>query len=302
VNFRRVVRWKNETSFLSFVDASFSGRGSFVMSSSATLVGLEAPLQSRNMEIKPYVTGGVLTDVRATPPQSNDLTKDLGIDVKYGLTRGLIADVMVNTDFAQVEADDQQVNLGRARLFFPEKREFFLEGQGVFTFAGATGGMSGNNVGGGSLMDFGSTMSLTPVMFFSRRIGLDDGASVPIIAGGRVAGREGSYQIGMLNISTGENKRALGAKPTNFTVVRVRRDILRRSSIGGIATNRSPTVAGAGTNQLYGGDMTLQLFQNVTITSYFAKSRTTGETVEGDERGVEGGEASGSGSDKRAFC
>ena len=96
--------------------------------------------------------------------------------MKYGLTRGLTADLTVNTDFAQVEEDQQQINLTRFSLFFPEKRDFFLEGQGIFDF----GGQSGQRAG---------TM---PILFFSRRIGLSSGQAVPVIAGGRVTGKAGA--------------------------------------------------------------------------------------------------------------
>jgi len=276
INVRRTVRWKNETSYLAPVGAAFGGRGTFVISASATLVGLDAPLQSINLEVKPYAKAGTATDVRAVPALLNDFAGDVGVDAKYGLTRGLIADVTLNTDFAQVEADDQQVNLTRASLFFPEKREFFLEGQNVFMFAGATGTIGGGGMNTGGLMDNGTASPLTPVMFFSRRIGLDDGAEVPIRVGARLTGRAGRYSIGMLNLQTGQAARASSTEPTNFSVVRIKRDILRRSAIGVIGTNRSPRTAGAGTNQLYGADLMMQFFQNVTITSYVAQSRTPG--------------------------
>ena len=96
----------------------------------------------------------------------------MGLDIKYGVTQGLVADLTVNTDFAQVEADEQQVNLTRFSLFFPEKREFFLENQGLFTFGGAA---AGPFFGGG----------MTPILFYSRRIGLSAGQEVPIDVGGR---------------------------------------------------------------------------------------------------------------------
>ena len=284
MNVRRTVRWKNETSFLSFVSQAFGNRGVFVMASSATLVQLEAPMSSRNMEIKPYIRGGLVTDARADPPLTNDPSREAGVDLKYGLTRGLISDVTINTDFAQTEADDVQVNLTRASLFFPERREFFLEGQGVFTFANASGGGggSGQNQGGGSLMDSGNANALTPVMFFSRRIGLDAGGEVPIVAGGRMAGRAGHYGIGVLNIVTGERsatRTSAAVESTNFSVVRVRRDLLRRSQIGFIGTNRSRQTGVGGSNQLYGADMLLNLSDSLSITSYVSRSQTRDRTM-----------------------
>src|SRR5206468_9718098 len=119
---------------------------------------------------------------------SNDLSGTGGLDVKYGITSGLTADFTVNTDFAQVEADEQQVNLTRFNLFFPEKRDFFLEGQGIFAFGGAL--LRPPPTGVKPILDTVS-QQLIPVLFFSRRIGLNDGREVPIRAGGRVTGRAG---------------------------------------------------------------------------------------------------------------
>src|SRR6185295_9268576 len=108
-----------------------------------------------------------------TTPVVNDVTSDVGFDFKYGLTRSLILDATVNTDFAQVEEDQQQVNLTRFSLFFPEKRDFFLEGQGVFAFGGVSAGNNGNP-------------GEVPVMFFSRQVGLSKGQEVPVAAGARL--------------------------------------------------------------------------------------------------------------------
>src|SRR6185436_19405621 len=136
----------------------------------ANLLGLETPVQSTNLEVKPYAIGSVATDRSAQVPFSNDPTVSGGFDFKYGLTRGLIADATVHTDFAQIEEDVQQVNLTRFSLFFPEKRYFFLEGQGIFAFGGV-------QFGNGSI-----TPGDVPVVSFSRRIGLSQGQSVPVIA------------------------------------------------------------------------------------------------------------------------
>ena len=119
INLRRTVRWKNEDSFLSPVKASHRFHGIYHFSEAATLVGIQAPLSSRNLELKPYAISSVITDVTEDPPVRNDLNGDVGFDLKYGLTKGLIADFTYNTDFAQVEADEQQVNLTRFSLFFP---------------------------------------------------------------------------------------------------------------------------------------------------------------------------------------
>ena len=186
----RTVRHKNEQSYLTHLDPGLGQAAIFQVSQSATLVGLEVPASGRPIEIKPYLIGDVSSDVNASPAVSNAFGGNVGLDlVKYGITDSLTADFTVNTDFAQVEADEQQVNLTRFSLFFPEKREFFLENQGLFAFGGAGTGPFG---GGGN----------TPLLFYSRRIGLHAGTEVPIIAGGRVTGRVGKYSLGLINIQT----------------------------------------------------------------------------------------------------
>ncbi len=265
INLRRTIKWKNEEAFLSAVPASWQFRGIRKFSSAATLVGIEPPLSSVNLEIKPYVLSGLETNTLATPSFSNDWTGGVGFDGKYGLTKGLTADFTVNTDFAQVEADDEQVNLTRFSLFFPEKREFFLEGQGIFNFGGA-----------GSSFTFGPP-SDTPLLFFSRRIGIASGEPLPIRAGARATGRAGAYTVGALNIQTGSDA-ALQANSTNFSVLRLRRDILRRSTVGVIATNRSVAVDGSGSNQAFGVDGNFSFLENLNISTYYAETRTPGRT------------------------
>ncbi len=264
VNISRRIQWKNETTYLSPIPRSLGQRGFLKVSSAATLVGIEPPAAVRNLELKPYAISGVQTDRGTTPPRENDLTGDVGFDVKYGLTPSLVADFTVNTDFAQVEADEQQVNLTRFSLFFPEKREFFLEGQGIFDF-GAAGGVPLQ----------GARPSDTPVMFFSRRIGLEDGEEVPIRAGGRVSGRAGAYAIGLLNVQTGDSPTS-DARSTNFSVVRVKRDILRRSNVGMIYTQRSRLTDGEGVNRGFGLDANFGFYENVSVNAYYARTTTPG--------------------------
>jgi Domain of unknown function (DUF5916) len=128
INLRRVVRWKNEWSYLTQVPRALTTfRGILKVSSAGTLVGLQVPPGSRNFELKPYTLSGIATDRTTSQPTSNDFSGRAGGDVKYGVTQNLTADLTVNTDFAQVEVDEQQVNLTRFNLFFPEKRDFFLE-------------------------------------------------------------------------------------------------------------------------------------------------------------------------------
>lgn len=263
-NVRRVIRWKGETAHLTPIPASWSVRGVTKFSSAATLVGLETPTAGLSVELKPYVTGDLTTDRQAIPPRRNDPGADGGFDLRYGLTRSLTADFTYNTDFAQVEIDEQQVNLTRFSLFYPEKREFFLESQGIFEFGGASA-----RTGSGD----------TPIMFFSRRIGLNEGRLVPILAGGQVIGRAGRFTLGVLDVQTEDEPRA-GAVATNYSAFRVRRDVLRRSSVGVIATNRSHAVAGSGANRLVGVDGAFAFYDNLYVTTYWAITDTPGD--EGD--------------------
>ena len=266
INLRRIVRWKNEHSYLSAVPASYRGLGMYKVSSAATLVGLETPPRSLNLEVKPYAISGVRTDRTAAVPVSNDVTGDAGFDVKYGVTQSLTADFTYNTDFAQLEDDEQQINLTRFNLFFPEKREFFLEGRGIF--------------------DFGGRGGPTPILFFSRRIGLDGGRAVPIQAGGRLTGKVGPYSLGVLNIQT-DDEPVSGARATNFSVVRVKRDVLRRSSIGALMTRRSVSTVGDDSNDVFGVDGTFAFFDNVRINTYLARTRTPG--LSGDDTSYRAG-------------
>ena len=278
INLMRMVRWKNEQSFLSPVAASHRFRGIYRFSEAATLVGIQAPLSSRNLELKPYGITSAITDNNAEPSLSNDVNADVGFDLKYGLTKSLIADFTYNTDFAQVEEDQQQVNLTRFSLFFPEKRDFFLEGQQIFAFAGV------QMRGGGSFRRGGGGQNLTPIMFFSRRIGLTEGGVDPIIVGGRVTGRAGEYRIGALNIQTDGIEGAVD--PSNFSVLRVRRDVLGRSDIGAIATYRNSSASELGvSNGVFGIDGNFAFFTNLRLNAYYTVSQTDleEESLPGDE-------------------
>jgi hypothetical protein len=254
---RRSNRWKNELSFLTPPPAGLGQDGLFRISAAATLTGLEAPPPSRNLEIKPFVISDVSTDLTATPAVRNAPGGDLGMDVKLGVPPSLTADVTINTDFAQVEADERQVNLTRFSLFFPEKREFFLENAGLFQFGG----------GGGS--------NDTPAMFYSRRIGLDQGQEIPIVGGGRLTGRAGAFGVGALSIQTGDLPER-GIEGTNFSVLRVQRDVLQRSTIGVLYARRSTAVNGPGAHHTYGVDARLGLGDNLSVNTYWARTDTNG--------------------------
>ena len=222
----------------------------------------------------------------------NDGTGDVGLDVKFGVTENLTADFTYNTDFAQVEVDEQQVNLTRFSLFFPEKREFFLESRGIFDFGrgaffGGGGGGGGGTRRAGGFFGGGDA----PIIFFSRRIGLEqrDGISrtVPILGGGRLTGKVGPFSIGALGIRTGSED-AVGALPTTFSVLRVSRDVLRRSRVGAIYTHRSLSQHGPRGNAVYGADGQFAFFENLNLNGYYARSRTPDLGDVGDDASYQG--------------
>ena len=292
----RNIRWKNEVAHMTPVPIS-GGPGDFRLSAAGTLTGVEVPRGNRTFEIKPYAIGGLATDVNAVPAIVNDGTGDAGIDVKFGLTENLTADFTYNTDFAQVEVDQQQVNLTRFSLFFPEKRDFFLESRGIFDFGvganfGGGGGFSASRPTGGATAGggfFGGGDA--PVIFFSRRIGLqanEEGLTrtVPILGGGRLTGRIGPFSIGALTIQT-DGQQDVGALATNFSVFRVSRDILRRSRIGAIITRRSLSTRVPGSaNEVYGVDGQFAFYDNLYMNGYYSRSRTLG--LEGDDDSYQG--------------
>jgi hypothetical protein len=263
IQFRRVIRHSNEYTYMTEMPAVWGNAALMRTSRFPTLVGLEAPPPGRNLEIKPYGIADLRTDRLSVPAISNQPGADAGIDAKYGVTKGLTLDLTYNTDFAQVEDDEAQVNLSRFNLFFPEKREFFLEGQGIFAFGGA-----GNQIGRAS------GTSVTPTLFFSRNIGLAGGREVPIVGGARLTGRAGRYSIGAVNIRTGEEATA-GVQPTTFSVMRVKRDILGRSMIGAMVTHRSNALTHSGANTVYGADAQFA-HQFLNVNAYVARSDTPG--------------------------
>ena len=260
INFRRLIKHRNERSFLTPTPQAYNRWGLLRLSNAATLVGLEAPAGSRRMELKPYAIGSQshapLRDI------NEEWSGDVGADFKFGVTDGLTADVTWNTDFAQVEDDETQVNLSRFSLFYPEKREFFLEGQGVFDF------------GGRETRFFGGPTDV-PIPFFSRSIGISGGSAVPIVGGARLHGRAGAYQMGLMNIQTGEVG-GLDVESTNFSAFRVKRDLFARSNIGVIATHRNISADGSGANSLYGVDGNFAPTDNIRFNTFYMATSEPG--------------------------
>ncbi len=224
VNFQRNIRRRNETSYWAALPRQYN---LYRVSMAGQLTGVAAPFgNTRNLQVTPYVIGEAVTR-DARPDEPALALGDVGADLKYSVTSGLTLDATYNTDFAQVEVDNQQINLDRFNLFFPEKRPFFLENAGAFS-VGNLGPATGRNLGQTEL-------------FFSRRIGItDSGVPVPILGGARLSGKiNDSTTIGFLNMQT-ESLRGI-ARANNFTVARLRRDLPNRSSIGGMFVNRTGT-------------------------------------------------------------
>jgi len=265
IQIRRSVLRDNEWSYLTAVPIQVAGTGPngvFRVSLYGDLVGIEAPPLGLNLEVKPYATSRLSTDRVIIPGFENDLSADAGLDVKYAITQNLTLDVTVNTDFAQVEVDEQQVNLTRFNLLFPEKRTFFLEGRGVYDFATSRVGSSGP--GGGSIA--------APTLFYSRRIRIQGTAPVQVLAGGRLTGKVGPFDVGLLNIQTAEDE-AIGAVATNFTVARLKRDLFGRSSVGALFENRSASIAAPGeSNQAWGVDGAFAFNDEASLVTYYARS------------------------------
>jgi hypothetical protein len=262
----RMIRWKNESTVVVPLSREDRKHPDFQVSRYATLVGIEAPPGSKNLEIKPYAISHASRDPVGNAADPMAIDGDVGFDVKYGVTQNLTADFTYNTDFAQVEVDEQQVNLTRFNLFFPEKREFFIEGSGVYLF-GITGSGS----------DFGGVTGDIPALFYTRQIGINQGRPVPIDAGGRLTGKVGPFSVGLMNVQAGAQPER-GVPGTNFSVVRLRRDILRRSNVGLIYTRRSESLSANGPNDAYGVDAVLGFFNTLNMTSYVARTRTPGRS------------------------
>ncbi len=259
INFRRNVRWKTEMTYLTPTPASYQRNGLNRGTNAATLVGIDAPRNLRNITLKGYALGSSVTNRAARPIISNKGNVEFGGDARWGVSQSYVADFTVNTDFAQVEDDEQVVNLTRFTVRFPEKREFFLESNQLFSFG---------------MQQAASANPEVPTVFFSRRIGIEGGTVVPILGGGRLLGRSGRYRVGAIAIRTGE-ERSVGAVATDFTAVRVQREILRRSRIGLISTTRNPA-SGAAHNYVYGADAILNFYENVGFINMIARSVTPG--------------------------
>lgn len=254
INFERKLRRLNEDSYWSPLPRIYNLER---VSLAGTIDGMQGVRAGKNLRVKPYALGSSNT-VGGGVGTNGDF--DAGVDVKYGVTSTLTWDFTVNTDFSQVEADEQQVNLSRFSLFFPEKRDFFLENSGIFQF-----GQSDRQGGGGQGGRQNASQDM--LLFFSRRIGLSDaGEAIPILAGTRLTGRVGRYSLGALNI---QQRSAGSVRSTNFTALRMRRDILANSDVGVVLLSKDEN--GAHYNRVTGVDANFR-FGFLNLNSYVAKT------------------------------
>ena len=295
MNVERRIRRKNEETHWAPMPretGAFNSSAAYRVSLAGQLHGLTGIKPSRSLDVKPYLLGsgsegaaglgGGRGGGGGTSGRGSSTDSDAGLDLKWGMTRSLALDLTYNTDFAEVEVDDLRVNLTRFSLFFPEKRQFFLENAGIFDFGPA------------------QRVPWEPALlkaFFSRRIGLDGGLEVPINGGGRLTGRAGGWNLGVLALQTDEDARGRAVRQgrfvptTGFGVARVKRNLGERSSVGAIFTLRDEDEADAagtagddGQRSLYGVDFEYKPTQRWKANGYWSETRSSGDRA-GEEDG-----------------
>ncbi|MGE0812772.1 MAG: DUF5916 domain-containing protein [Vicinamibacterales bacterium] len=273
LNVCRILMRRNEESYWVPFPREWGAGGLARMGNAGVLAGLTDLRPKRRVEVLPYVLPRASDDFG--PPagaggRHRDFKVEGGLDLKIGLTDELTADLTYNTDFAQVEADQEVVNNTRFSLFFPEKRVFFTESAGVFDY-----GKSGSSAGGEAAANDPGILPL----FYSRQIGLVDGQEVPIVGGGKVTGKVGAFSVGLLNITTDAQDTVVGGRAqrvpgANFTALRVKRNILKQSTIGAIVLDRQGGLTDY--NRSVGLDAGFLFGANTTLTGLFARTASPG--------------------------
>jgi len=250
INFMRNIRRKNEQVYWAPIPKPF---GLTRVSLAGSLTGMRDVTRGLDLRIKPFVVAGGRRDRTGATVRSDGL-RDVGLDVKYGLGSGLGLDLTVNTDFAQAEVDEQQVNLTRFALFFPEKRDFFLENSGQFTIG---------NQGNQRLAD----------LFFSRRIGLSEtGQPIPILGGARMTGKVAGHNVAFMELQTDS---VFGRPGENFLVARYSKDVFTRSKFGGLIVNKE-TMDSSRFNRTFAADMVVAPTRSFSLHSFLARTSSPG--------------------------
>jgi len=261
INFKRFIRRKNEEDLWSGWRRVY---GAAKVSQAGELHGISEIGSGRLLIIKPYgLTGFTSLPANAATAGLTPGTTALytgGVDAKIGLRSKIVANLTVNTDFADADVDVQQLSLSPYKLFFPEKRQFFLENAGVFAFP----------------MAFGGTANTTDQLFFSRQIGIDptSGQQVPINAGAKITGSLNRFEFGLMDVDTRSSGPNSGA---NFAVGRVKAALDGEGSyLGGMLVDKRSDSAIPGFNQSAGLDGRLVLPDNLVVSGYAAQTRTPG--------------------------
>jgi hypothetical protein len=276
INFGREIKRKNERTFWSYIPRSLGMSGKFRVSLCGEIVGLKELSKGKDFEIIPYVNG---EQTREYTPIKNDSEFDGGIDVLYRITGNLRADLSYNTDFAQVEEDQEIVNVTRENILYPEKRDFFLENAGLFQFGDV---VLSERESGGEGSDRITTSSLSQqsgyLLYHSRRIGIKENEEmneeIPLFGGTKLAGKIGKNSIGLMNMQTKEKQLSndITEPSTNYSVFRVKHDLLRNSNIGMLFLNKQSSSEKY--NRALGIDANFPFTTNFTMGGSFAKSFT----------------------------
>ena len=266
-NFGRMIRRKNEKLDWNHIPRNVGTWSIFKLTYAGHLGPFHNLKQGGNLEFQPFVVGGLQNDLQTDFDFLRNL--DMGLDAKMNITSNLVADLTFNTDFAQVEADQERVNLTRFSLYFPEKRDFFLEGAEIFNTSG--GSFRGHRGMGG-----------TPQIFYSRRIGISNGQQIPLWGGAKVTGKIGKYTIGVLDMQTREKKYTFydeqtTVPSTNFGVFRLKRDLFTRSSVGILFTSKIEE-NNSRSNQAFAIDSRMGFSPTMSLTTLVASSNTSDES------------------------
>ena len=252
-NFERRILRRHEVAYWSPLGRQF---GITRLADAGTIRSIRTGSR-RNLKITPYALG----EVRDRGEEGHSTDQEFGLDLKYSITPALTLDLTLNTDFAQVEADEVQISLDRFNLFFPEKRPFFLENAGLFT------------VGRARQVE----------LFFSRRIGLSgNGEIVPIDYGARLSGGLAGVNVGVMHMTT-EGLPGI-ASPTGFSVARVNKELPNRSSLGAVVVDKAVSgivLPGETDNRTWGADARWGIGEYGLVSGYVAQTDTPG--LEGDD-------------------
>lgn len=265
LNIQRNIRKTNEIAYWAPLPIQFDLKR-LSLAGELTGLNLKSP---NNLKLIPYVLDNVSRDFNQDPSKTKN-TPDVGADIKYSITPSLTLDLTYNTDFAQVEVDQQQINLDRFNLFFPEKRPFFLENAGFFT------------VGSPGEVD----------LFFSRKIGISEsGQIVPILGGARVSGRVNKTNVGALSMFTDDVSLndSVSIERNNFNVVRINQQVGQRSTIGGMYVSRD----GIGEtendfNKVFAMDGKIGIGKKAQFSGFFARSNSPDSIEDGNSFKLQG--------------